>query len=439
MAGGQKKQLNKGPQVVLRLGEELHADVNGAYAGMAPNESVAVLAVLLARSGTGERSRLALAKEIYPRSGHRAGRTALRQALKRLRDWIGAETVVTGVDRLAPAGEWTLEVRHDRAHAVASAYRHPFFADMWSETKKEPVWTPLARFSNTVRELARHDLDSARGMLLGAPAFARSLSPHEYLSLLNLTRPRSRTDPEAFEHCLSTAWAHSSLGELGQALEILRRGLRIATHAGRAALIARSLSMQLFVLLEMGDLAGAWNLVGPLRASPGRRRLLVDNAIAAFHWNSGDPRSALEIVKTHVGSAKGESRMDQLHFWVNAAVLAGEAEDHLFQDEALAKAETFLLPHLEPEARALLRLAELKRSCQTDPRGAAKSLSQLHRQAAQDGRLLLANYVAEALAFAHARSGDLARAEEAWNEASNFRRARGWRLSPRVTSLRLWR
>lgn len=427
-----------GSTVRLRLGAELHATVAGRSRGPAPNASVAALALCLARTPHLARERAGLAREVYPFADPISSRTALRQTLRRLRYWLGDGVLSITAKTIAARGTWLLDPVAESRLGAGSAYDHPFFKRIDLAPNPVPFdeSRPLDGFADTVRYTAGLDIDSARAVLLGARSFTQSLPLRQCRELLSLTKPHSRRDPLAFEHCELDATVHMQSGEFGEARRAIQRGLRIATHARRHRDIVRANVWGLFLALESGDLETGRGIVSFLQPELHRHRMLVQNGMVAYHWNTGEIGQALELAKSMEGPSKGEPRLDRLHFWSNSAVLAAEAGDDGFFERALGQAEALLLPGLDAPARANLTLALAIQLRSVSPEDSVRTLLKERARYQEKGWTLHALYLSEALALSRLAAGDLSGAASTWQSASLSRRQLGCRPTPRLLAMK---
>lgn len=429
---------NTGPTVRFRLGAELHASVSGRYCGPAPNASVAALALCLAQTPDLDRERSGLAREVYPFADPFSSRTALRQTLRRLRLWLGDDVVSATSKTVGARGTWHLDPVAGSGSGVGSAYDHPFFRNSAQPPHPEALDAsrPLDSFAETVRFTASIDVDSARAVLLGARSFAHSLPLPRCCELLSLTKPHSRRDPLAFEHCELDAMVHMQSGEFGEASRAIQRGLRIATHARRQGDIVRANAWGLFRALETGDLEAVRSLVRFLQSELHRHRMLVQNGLVAYYWNTGEIGEALKLAKSMEGPSKGDPRLDRLHFWSNSAVLAAEAGDEEFLERALGQAEPLLLPDLDAPARANLALAQAIRLRSLSPEESVRALRNEQARHLAGGWTVHHLYSSEALALSRLAAGDLSGAATTWHSASLARRQLGCRPTPRLLAMK---
>jgi hypothetical protein len=433
-----KSSTNTDPLIRLLLGWNLCAICDGQDMGKAPNATVAALAVLLQRSSGNEVPRAAIARRLFPESSRSTALAALRQALNRLRLWLGPSSIEGSYSGVRACGAWTLEFVEGAQVGAAS---HPELEAIFTEAKGDAFEhaadrNALSIFAESVRSMAEVDIDAARGMVAGAPGALQDLPLAEGFHLLELTKSRRRTDPYSFEHqeLLGTMLYES--GAMDRCQEAFLRALRIATHAGRSGQTRRAQSLLLFCMLEAGDIPGAEEMLQRLTQGRQRFGLLEKNAKAAFQWNIGDWAGAAEMMKSCEGEVLGASRADSLHFWVNACVLGAETNDAPLFHVSDAFVRELLIPGRNRKARWLHELAlQIKRSW-TDPVGAASAFDKLIPSLKEAGYNTLVLYATEARCVALARAGELFQSESGWTAVSTMRRSMGLRPTPRVRAMR---
>ena len=384
-------------------------------------------------------TRAGLAHRVYPDSPRESALVALRQSLVRLRRWVGDDSLVVSKGFIRAAGDWRLSIATVPSAILAAGFEHPVFREIRnSQRAEEPnsVGELTDRFSQMVSDVSAIDPDEGRSILVVSSGLIWSLRPEKSLALMYATRPKSRRDPFAYEHSELLSRLLMEVGQSHESEESMRRGMRIATHSKNSNLIARGRSQLLFIALETGQIREASEHLRLLRNSSGSGRLTPENASAAYDWNVGEFYRAISSMQRNIGVSRGEARTDQLHFWVNATVLASEAGDMEFYLQAREAAESFLIHELDLEAQTLLHLADLRWRIRTDAYSSVAELSKLFTRVKLEGWLLLSVYISEALALACARLGDLPGARSAWAYSNDFRKMRGWRNTPRVAAIR---
>jgi len=424
------------PDILLRLGPDLRACVDGQEVGVAPNERVAALALLIGQRAGDTLPRRALARQIHPSSEVSDPMGALRQTLLRLRNWLGRDALAADAKSIAALGRWTIETAVRENELPASAYRHPVFEPYRSESDPEGLPKVLQQFDEAVRLVALVDRGEARGRLGGAPGVIRSFPPASGLALLEVSPPQRPSDVLAFEHAELTCWALNAAGLLDEAEELMRRSLANARRLNRPAQVARALALLLFNSLETGNLKYAEQLLGTISGKFGHHRLLVDNAMIAYAWNTGRLDRALEMARDRARAIRKETVSDRVHFWSNMAMLSAEAGDAQTAIQSALAGESLLAEGLHAQARWNLRLARLQVLVESDPVHAVVGLEQVADLLQVEGRFLQEAYAREALAVALAQAGEVSAAREAWRASEAARLSRGWKLNPRHLRIR---
>lgn len=424
------------PDIVLRLGPDLRASVDGQEVGVAPNERVAALAMLIGQRAGDCVPRRALARQIHPSSEVSDPMGALRQTLLRLRNWLGRDVLAADAKSISAVGRWTIETAVRENEFPASAYRHPVFEPYRAKTDVDGLPKVLRQFDEAVRSVALVDRAEARGMLVGAQGVIRSFPPAAMLDLLEVTRPQRPSDILAFEHAELTCWALTAACLLDEAEEVMRRALANARRLKRPAQVARALALLLFNALETGNLKYADQLLGTISGEFGHHRLLVDNAMIAHAWNTGRLDRALEMARERGRTIRKETVSDRVHFWSNMAMLAAEAGDVQTAIQSALAGESLLAEGLHAQARWNLRLARLRVLAESDPAHAVTGLEEAAQVLHSEGRFLQEAYARELLAVALRRAGEVLAAREAWKSSESARLSRGWKLNPRLLLIR---
>jgi hypothetical protein len=424
------------PVIVLQLGPDLRAVVDGQAMGPAPNERTAALAMLIGQRFGDRLPRRALARQIHPSSEVTDPMAALRQTLLRLRNWLGRNALEADAKSIAARGSWIIEAAVRDNEIPASAYRHPVFDSYRTPLSRIGLPSVLQQFDDAVRAVASVDRTEARGMLVGAPGVIRSFPPQAMLDLLDVSRPRRPSEAFAFEHSELVCWALSAAGLLDEAEEVMRHALATAKRLNRPVQVARAQALLLFIALETGNLRQADQLLNAIAGDFGHHRLLVDNAMIAYAWNTGRLDQALSMARERSTTIRRETVTDRIHFWSNLAVLAAEAEDVQAALQAAATGESLLPEGLHAQARWNLRLARLRVLAESDPQHSVEGLAAAVRDLHEQGRWLQEAYAREALAVALCKSGDRQGAEHEWRVAEEARMSRGWRLNPRHLRIR---
>lgn len=435
----QQSGNSSGPKLVLQLSSDISAHRDGENLGAPPNQSVAALALLLQKGAGRPLHRSMLAAQVYPDSDREQALTALRQAFLRLRSWLGQGVVEGTYHEIRPLGVWNLEVTPPLIGSVAAGMDHPVFVQLRrslnpsSDTSAKGV---LSQFIKTIREVSALDVDEARAMMGVSPGLVFTMPPSLALQLFELTRVRSRRDPFAFEHMELLALVLLHGGEAAQAEMAALRAQRIAVHGKRNSQVFRAWALQLFIAIETGSMPLARELLERLQSHPSRPQLLSENAQAAYEWNTGDLSNAILRMQRCRGATEGESRADRLHFWSNAAALASEARDESFYAMATDSAKPLLIDSHDRHAREVLETAHWLNYALRDPLEAAHQLGLQSARLREEGRWILSIYAAETRVLVLVRMGELSQAHNLWRMTSALRSEKGWKLTPRLRSIK---
>jgi len=423
-----------GPKVRCYLGSDLTAVVDGKEKGAATNGTVAALCCLLLRSNRSW-DRAALAQELFPLASISVARTALRQALLRLRRWLGPTTIEATSKKLSRKGDWEFEIEEASGESIALAYSHPVFEPFRVKKRGLPESATVRDFADFVLRIAAVDSDGARSAFLAAQSFANAMHPSDCLSILQALRPSSRQNEFALEHAELMAASYSRKGLFHEAAHHSKLAIRIAQHQGQRDRIERAKAQYLFHALESGDMTTSAELFDSLHLQIPQNKLLLRNVQVAYLWNTGRFQDALNVALESAGAHKGETRRNQLHYWSNTAVLAAEMQQWQHAQEAIRRANDLLLPHVDPEPRTNILLSTAHWEMARSPIVAIQLLDERLGFLMETGRVLHALYLREALALAHAIAGNSFVAQRTWKQVRDERRSLGGRLTPRLFSL----
>jgi tetratricopeptide (TPR) repeat protein len=422
------------PAIVLQAGTNFSATKNGEFLGPAPNETVAALALLVAEGPKSGWNRQALAAKLFPKCADRSrALAALRQSLKRLKTWLGDDALRSDKRTIGAGGNWTLNLSDEPIlYGIGNPIFDPFRVRNSRAWNKEALPEANRLFLETVQAVSRLDVDEARGLVAHATGLVLGLTPPVALALLKEIAPRRDSDPFAYEHFELQATLLSATARISDSDRMLRRALRIAHANGRGHQIERARSFLMFNALEQGDYHASQDLLSALAAPAVKTRLLCKNAQAAYYWSLGQLSEAIEVMRSAVPDLQRASRADRAHFWSNAAVLASEALDTGFFDEADKALERVLIPEHDWSSRFRASLGRLLMSAREDAEVASHKLSDLAKTLSDSGWRLGSVYALEGQCQALARAGNLAEAGRVWCRIAAFRQEQGWRITQRV-------
>lgn len=427
----------------LGLGGEFTVEIEGVQQRPPPNRSVATLLLLLVNESGAWCSRQAVGEMLYPllAPAKRAG--AVRQAIFRLRAWlptIGLQTEGRQL-RLSDTWEMSIEMGGGRTATglqIAPDLSHPYVDALrmrLASPTEDASEGPERKLFDTVRSIALTDVEVARQILCSAPQFACLLPQSDLTWLLGLTRPQTRGATMACEHEELTAGLHVWMGQLRRARNSYLKAFRIASQIRDPAAIARTSSLVMFTLIELGEMEEAGQWLATLMASDraDSMRLLVLNAKAAFFWNNNQLDEALATMRSARSSVKRATRTEQAHYFSNLAVL--EAESGLIDTatQTIAQGEALIQG---PQDRGfkfnlLLARAEVE-SCLQHGERAAALLEAAIASAEAAGLEVMRWYLLESRAEVAYREGQMQFAHSLWRSVEADRMNECVRLTPRV-------
>ncbi|MCO5297799.1 MAG: hypothetical protein M9921_13175 [Fimbriimonadaceae bacterium] len=412
-----------------------------------PSKTVAVLLLGLCQRGQRWSHRAEIAGNLYPQGDPSRARIALRQAVLRLRRWIGPDRLESNTEhlRLAP-GTWRLSVAPatdmalDRVHLVPDL-EHPWVDAMraqWSPAEPPRATDRLEAFAQVVEAFAGGDPDVARAILLGGRAAALQLPPDRLAGLLALVRPRDRRDLWTLEFFLVQAELYHRTASWATSLAAASKAIRLAHHRKSRAGAVSGMAKALFTLCEMGQLGAAQEMGRALASSTGASRDgEAGNALACLDWDLGDYGGALRHMDTMARIESSWDRATRLHFWTNFAVLAAEAREEMLALRCFGEAQALQLPGEQGASRGMVsvaraRLAELS----GNPEAGRVLLAQEIPIAEAAGWRTDVLYLLEALAEMEFACGAHESAVATWRRYHGMRRATGSRPTPRYYARR---
>ncbi len=428
----------EGVDFTVRLKGGLPVSANGRELSPPPDQAVAVLFFGLIAANGGWISRSEASQRLYPDSDPATARNALRQALFRLRRWLGADVAESrsGLLRLMPGKVSCLDEDDASRVALVSWLDHPWAASAMDARRRRTSVSHLDDFARAVESTAAIDPDAARSLLVGGSALALSMSPEIAMRLVVLTKPRDPLSPLAFEHLALCAELQMHSMSYHHAKANYGNAYRLAVQGRSRSKAFRAASMSAFAHIEAGDMRGAatWlDRCAEIAKTHPEGPLFV-NARAAFLWNAGNFGEAVSLMRASAPSPDAADGSQLLHYWTNFAMLASESGDF----------ETAI--QADEEARGLARSAvhggylqtlELARSTRLMNQGrhdeslrAFEALREKSKDSPPDARL----YAEEGYAEALARAGEVRRAAEVWSKAEAERLATTARLTPRLTA-----
>lgn len=434
---------NELPRWQAHLGGTFTVECNGKDLGPPPSKATAVLlAGLLARPDTWI-FRDELARRLYPGKPVEDAKTALRQSISRLKEWVGADAVKIEHSRLKAARkDWLVDLtlpngQPAAAPQISPGISHPWFDQMrshWGANQDTENLSPVQNhFEQLVLDSIELDVDLARSILAGGQRIFESLEVGTQTEFLARTRPKSRSDPYAREHMEMTGTLLLRSFIVRDALAAYQRAYRMAAQARDRANAARISGLVLFTFIESGDFDSAENWNNRMRLAGGGGQLTQINAKAAFLWNAYSLDEAIVAMKEGEAIVESADRAQQAHFWSNFAVLAAEANQRDFSELCSENARRLMNEQLDLWIKHTLLLAGGTRAMMAGNFPEAfEQLETLRRITQEQHYLIEVLYAEEALAEANARAGDLKRAAELWRHAEKTRKGAQVRLTPRL-------
>ena len=403
----------------------------------APDRAVATLLLGLMATEGRWISRAEAARRLYPDSDPAAARNALRQALYRLRRWLGREVTESrsGGLRLIPeVASFVGETAWDGGMPWPD---HPWADEIRDACGPSPSLSHFEDLARAVESAAEVDRDAARRILVGGSALVLNMAGDAAGRLMALTRPEDDRAPLAFEHL--DLWGNLRLDAFAfvEAEEAYRRAYRIALGRRNVAKAIRAASMSAFVRIEAGDMAKAAVWLDRCEGADGGEAsaILLANARAALLWNSGRVAEALESMRRAIPLPDDSRAPHRLHYWTNLAALASEAGDPELAIRADEAARRIVSPSVH-----LTSLFTLEFACATRlmGRGAVdeslRAFESLRRSVARSGPVANRAYADEGYAEALSRAGEVRQAVSVWSDAEARRRSVDSRLTPRLAN-----
>ncbi|MBX3111611.1 MAG: hypothetical protein KF857_06340 [Fimbriimonadaceae bacterium] len=414
------------PGYVIKLGHDRRAWRGGEELLHPPTRATEQLLYYLAEKFPARLERRAVAARLYPEASERAAFNALRQTVHRLKQWLGAEAVVSDAKSIGLSPDlWEVESQEVEPGTYVL------------KQDDKPVNT--GSFKDLVMHMATLDKEVARGLLLGGREIAINLNLPDLYDLLKAATPTSMKEAGAYEHLAFYGRYFHKTALFNKAIAAHTRVYRHAGQNRRHALMSNAAAWLLFTYVEMGDMATArqWlpEVVGSDRSHAGR--LFAANAMACCLWNDmeiDDTYAEFEKAAKVIYSA---SRSDQSHYWSNYAVFAAESGRFALSEECQERAASLRVSGLDTVSKGNCLLASAL--CQRhagDFAGAVSTLEQYRAEEAARGQELGVVYANEALAETRAMMGQHLLARKLWATAERTRAAGGGMLTPRLKAMR---
>lgn len=397
-----------------------------------------VMLVLLAERYPEWVSRRELGLALHSESPATKRSAAVRQTLARLRNWLPMGSLEVEKDNLRLVRPWRLLTGDSTGFSIGPGLDHPWMDDFRSRhTPVASDETPSieARFFEAIKAIASTDREAARSILCAAPELALLLPPRDFVWAVGATRPKSRQAPNAVEHDMLVASARVLAANLQEALRHYLRAYTAAARRHDELNMAKASAQVMFAFLEMGDLSAASEWLEKLTKADRQQsmHLLVLNAKAAFFWNSHLLPEAVATLRSAERAVKVASRVEQLHYFSNLAVLEAEAAELEPAMVSIERARGLIAGPWDrvyiwnlalAEAEVLSRMGEHKKAEEILVRAIAESN--------RPETLLNCWYLNEGLAEVLARSGKVNEARAIWRNIEDARQAHGLDLTARL-------
>lgn len=422
----------------IDLAGDLRVTAAGTPVGFPPTAATAVLLIGLAERGSAWSGRAELAARLYPRQSEAGARGALRQTIKRLRDWLGADVLEVAGSRCRLAQAWTIGLNLSDGTPAPRELLCPGLGHEWLDDLKRQ-WRSNHNDSDQTDEFVRFvelvsklSTDEGRAILVAGQALLWNLRADTVSRLIALTRPTRRTDPCSPEYAEMVGLIEPYIGSLARACRSLEYAYRIGLDQNCGAVLDRIACWGVFSAIESGDTAAARRWEGRLGSS-NRFQTLTANARAALSWNCDRLDEAMSIMQAARSKVASAERSQQVHFWANFAALAadlGDIEGSLQADEKCLK---LAVPRLDGRYLASAALASVGRQVQRrDYSGATTAVTKLRETFDEKGWVLAGLYAAELQADLAVKQGDAQRAKRLWAAAIAARERAEGVLNPRL-------
>ncbi|MBL8059289.1 MAG: tetratricopeptide repeat protein [Chthonomonas sp.] len=412
--------------------------IGGVALAAPPTRVCAVMLVLLAERYPGWVSRRELGDALHSESPLSKRNTAVRQTLARLKRWLPKDSVVIERDSIRLARPWRILTGGSTGLGIAPGIEHPWMDEFRRRHTPEAVveeLSPEGLLFQTVTEVAKTDRDAARSILCAAPEIALLLPARDFVWAVGATRPSSRHEPNAIEHDMLIAWASYLAADVSEALRLYLRAYSNAAKRHDIPNMAKASAQAMFALLEMGDLDSAAEWLERLTKADREQsmHLLVLNAKAAFFWNNHLISEGLATLRSADRYAKVASRVEQLHYFSNLAVLEAEAGDVTEAMNSIERARALIAGPWDRIFQWNLAIAE---AVVLSLKGLAPQADEILVQAISESShpetSISSWYLIETQAETSARSGNSLRAQTLWRSVESERYARGLALTPRL-------
>ncbi len=421
---------------LMQLKIRLSGDLTVLHHGPPPDRAVAMLLVGLLSLGEEWTPRTKVAQLLYPESTSIDAGNALRQAIFRLKGWLGEDIVQSqlGTIRNDPT---KVEADWGDGTNLVPWLEHPWADHLRGRPAPTPAEASHFRdYVQAVESTALVDRESARGILLGSKALGANLPSEDATRLLSITRPANQDEPLAFEHVVMRADLQYRLNDLSRASDSYQRAHRIAKHLKSPAKLAQTAAMCAFVSMERGEMGKAKDWMDQCSRSErfvSVKSLLI-NVQGAYLWNMERPDEAIALMYRTRPSASTD-RLQQLHFWSNFSALCAESGDFNLLAQAEDEVQRLIIPSVDLRYHSTLNFAKAMRLMRQGSLDEAQGLLEaICADSIAHGQQMTLAYALEALAEVHAKAGESRYAKGVWTKAETIRKESCPRLTPRVAA-----
>ena len=403
-----------------------------------PARRCTVLLTYLAERYPNWTSRKEIGEAIHPDSTSSKRQGSVRQTLSRLRSWLPDNSIEFEQKNVRLTKPWRLLLGDAEGLMIAPGLDHPWMDEFRlrhsSEPKAQPQGSERLLFE-TIASLSKTNPEVARNLLCAAPEIALMLPRSELAWVIGVTKPRSRSEPNAAEHDLLIGESHLAVADIKEAIHSYLRAYKTAVNHRNVTNMARASAQVMFAFLESGDMDSATEWLERLTKADREQsmRLLVLNAKAAFFWNSHLVPEALATLRSAERYATGASRVEKLHYYANLAVLEAEAGDQEAANETIETARAMITDPSHRGFRWNLMIAEAEIRANEGNHAEANAIIDQALLETSNSEATLANwYVRELQAEVAAIAGATARAHSLWRHVESERTSRNLALTPRL-------
>lgn len=421
--------------LTIRLGHTCEVLRDGVQIGPWPCESALILLWGLAHEGTRWSARSEVAAKLFPAGDQAKRMNALRQCILRLRNWIGDDEleVHPRFIRLSP-GKWSLEIEEGEAADLCEIIpwiEHPWIDEIRRRRRTaaaRSAVSPMAGLIHSIEQVAKDDVDAARGLFVSAYDLADSFSVQEFYDLASILRPLQTASPFAAEFRIACAWMSYRNGHIE---ESVRQAKLAEQSTQRPEVLAHAASLRYYAGIERND---------DKEIAAARRRLLetnlaynIDHIDMCLFWNKGLFAEAIEARNKAITRLHESPRNHQLNFWLNSGYFASDYGDRGACREACEEAAKLIVPSLDGGHLITYHNVQAKMHLlEHNADAAQRSLGEARDIFRRFGRKISALYIQETQSEVTAALGQYERARAEWGGFFQRRRSIGMSITARL-------